>query len=339
MLKAGEKFYKRESLAKVIESHGIDVGRKAKLINKHSGGNGVLFKCDSMDENTMECECAFSVYFSKSRKKCDNIKLYDMDGKVIDNSVWIIPLKSKLCTTHTCLTEETTTANGTEILCIEDASKAMDWKIDWKMEWNVDLQSLSSKIGGKHFDGNNVDHPNLFTPFVCPKLNLTFEPPEQAPPGKYDHFHNKNKSNRTAKLIRCTRQAPTPRPMADGCDIKSELEIWLDELSAHYATLTVNTPKKETKPEEDPLIVAYYKEIEEVKLAIRAKFADKLFVFDESKVQVEKSGKNSNFWNLECDIASWKCNSIWWHLCTNNYIEDSRGYWLRRNNIYNKFRI
>jgi hypothetical protein len=107
MLRVGEIFHKRDSLAKTIENHGNAVGRKAKYITKLSGGNGIQFKCVSYDEKAMECACSYSVYFAKSRKKCDNIKEHDINGVEIDNSVWFIPLKSKLCTTHTCLMEST----------------------------------------------------------------------------------------------------------------------------------------------------------------------------------------------------------------------------------------
>jgi hypothetical protein len=75
MLKAGDSFHKRESLVKAIEKHGILVERKAKFISKLSCGNGVYFKCASFEEEeTIGCVCSFSVYFAKSRKKCDNIK-------------------------------------------------------------------------------------------------------------------------------------------------------------------------------------------------------------------------------------------------------------------------
>jgi hypothetical protein len=107
MLKAGAIFHKRESLAVAVENHGIVVGRKAKFVKRLSCGYGVRFMCHSFDEekNVDSSCCSYSVYFSRSRKKCDNAKLFDEKGNEIDNSVWFIPLKSKICVTHTCLVE------------------------------------------------------------------------------------------------------------------------------------------------------------------------------------------------------------------------------------------
>jgi hypothetical protein len=54
MLKAGEVFHKKESLMKAVEIHGMAVGRKAKLIDKLSCGNGVRFRCVSFDEKSLK---------------------------------------------------------------------------------------------------------------------------------------------------------------------------------------------------------------------------------------------------------------------------------------------
>jgi hypothetical protein len=43
----------RKSLAKVIENHGIDIGRKQ--IMSLRGGHGVYCRCVSFDEEKMEC--------------------------------------------------------------------------------------------------------------------------------------------------------------------------------------------------------------------------------------------------------------------------------------------
>jgi hypothetical protein len=64
----------------------------------------------------MECACSYSVYFAKSRKKSDNVKEYDENGTVVDNSVWFIPLKSKICTTHSCSDEA---SNENEALLLD----------------------------------------------------------------------------------------------------------------------------------------------------------------------------------------------------------------------------
>ncbi len=85
MLKVGETFQRRDSLAKIIERHGMLVGRMQSL------WNGIHFKCLSFDEENLECACSFSVYFGKSRKKSDKIKEHDENGQEIDNSVWFIP--------------------------------------------------------------------------------------------------------------------------------------------------------------------------------------------------------------------------------------------------------
>jgi hypothetical protein len=68
MLKAGDKFHKRDSLAKAVEKHGIYVLRKAKFIEKLNCGYGVGFLSASHDEEAMECSCSYSVYFAKNRK-------------------------------------------------------------------------------------------------------------------------------------------------------------------------------------------------------------------------------------------------------------------------------
>ncbi len=71
----------------MIEKHGINIGRKAKQINSLRGGHGVHFRRVTFDEEMMECDCSFSVDFSKSRKKCDNFKSFDENGSEIDKSV------------------------------------------------------------------------------------------------------------------------------------------------------------------------------------------------------------------------------------------------------------
>ena len=134
MLKTGQFYHKKESLAKVIEKHGINIGRKAKQINSLRGGHGVHFRCVSFDEETMEGVCSFSVYFSKSRKKCDNVKSFDENGSEVDNSVWFIPLKSKLCTTHTCEIEINNDKEGSYTNCIAKQIRmtALSAKVDFK---------------------------------------------------------------------------------------------------------------------------------------------------------------------------------------------------------------
>jgi hypothetical protein len=108
--------------------------------------------------------------------------------------------------------------------------------------------------------------------------------------------------------------------MTDDCETKSELAIWLDELSEYYASLTINDVSNDNSPPPtDPLIVAYENEIEAVKRAIREKFHNESFLFMEKIVKTEKNGKISNEWNLECDIESWKCNSKWWDICISNF--------------------
>ena len=313
MLKVGETFHGRDSLAKIIESHGMSVGKKAKFIRKLSGGNGIHYKCLSFDEEVMDCGCSFSVYFAKSRKKSDNIKEYDENGQEIDNSVWFIPLKSKMCITHTC--DETSSE-------IEELTPNLTIK---QIDWNAYSAKYNLYNFRNIYDESNSasDDSNVFKPFAVPKsfevpkLKLTFNASEKSDE-KYCHFKHSNKSNRIPKLIRATTN-PSQTPQKSDENIKSELAILLEELDLQYSTLTINAPKNDAPSPPDPIIVAREKEIADVKLAIQAKFEDKLFMFDEITINTEKSGKKSDCWNLESDIESWRCNSKWWDVCISNF--------------------
>jgi len=248
----------------------------------------------------------FSVYFAKSRKKSDNIKEYDENGQEIDNSVWFIPLKSKMCITHTC--DESTSENE-------------EHQIDWN--------AYSAKFDLYNFR-NIYDEPNnaasdssVFTPFVVPKsfevpkLKLSFNALQKSDE-KYSHFKHSNKSNRIPKLIRATTNPSQTLQKSDE-HVKSELAILLEELDLQYSALTINAPKNDAPSPPDPIIVARENEIAAVKLAIQTKIKDKLFVFDEITINTEKSGKKSDCWNLESDIESWRCNSKRWDVCISNF--------------------
>ena len=339
MLTTGQFYHKRESLAKVIEKHGNNIGRQAKQIKSLRGGNGVHFRCVSFDEELMECVCSFSVYFSRSRKKCDNIKCFDENGSEVDNSVWFIPLKSKLCTTHTC-----------EIECINNKEGSYTNSIvkqirTTALSAKVDFERFKDKIAENSNSGTFLNEPHMFASFEIPKLSLSFELPSCADvPEKYGHFKHPNKSNRTPKLVRITSQPSLPRPMIDD-HIKSELAILLEELDAQYMLLSLQAAeakdRRNTPPPPDPLIIEYENEIDAVKLAIQAKLRDRLFLFDEHTIKLEKNGRKSNCWNLECDIESWKRNSTWWDICVSKFPlgdEWSEEIWDQDSNHYNEFR-
>jgi hypothetical protein len=82
--------------------------------------------------------------------------------------------------------------------------------------------------------------------------------------------------------------------MADNCDVKSELEFWLDELSAYYASLTISAPIEDISPPPDPLIVEHELQIEAVKRAVREKFNSESFVFVERAIKTNKNNKISD---------------------------------------------
>jgi hypothetical protein len=336
MLKAGAIFHKRESLAVAVENHGIVVGRKAKFVKRLSCGHGVRFMCHSFDEEkNVDSSCSYSVYFSRSRKKCDNVKLFDEKGNEIDNSVWFIPLKSKICVTHTCLVETNISTRSSIQIMNQIKKNALNAKCNF--------ENFKNSIGGQNIDGIFIDRPHIFKTFKLPKIHLSFEPLVEEMDGKYyNNHHQNNSSKRTPKLIRATSQPPKPRPMADSCDVKSELELWLDDLSAHYASLTISAPIEDTSPPPDPFIVEHELQIEAVKRAVREKFNSESFVFIERAIKTNKNNKISDHWNLECDIECWKQNSKWWDICVSNYPlgHDLIGYgggWDHENNPYSLY--
>jgi hypothetical protein len=297
MLKVGELFHKRESLVKAIEMHGILVGRKAKFISKLSCGNGVYFKCASFEEEEEEeeeeaigCVCSFSVYFAKSRKKCDNnMKNYDINGLEVDNSVWFIPRKAKICTIHTCQLQSNNKLKNSSFTSI--------------VTKQIEMNALSAKAKFEHFKSNLHCQPFdkegsfrindcLFISLDAPKLMLKFEPQSgKSTEVPCDYLQNKKKSNRIPKLVRATTQQTPHRSMIEE-NIKSELAILLDELDARYKALTIEDPKEnKCPPLPDPLLVAHENEIEAVKFAIREKFYNESFLFH-TEIKTEKNGKN-----------------------------------------------
>jgi hypothetical protein len=316
MLKAGERFNKRVTVGNAIEKHGNYIGKHAKLIHKLSGGYGIHFRCVSFDEINMECACSYSVYFAKSRKKSDNVKEYDENGTVVDNSVWFIPLKSKICTTHSC-SDEASNENEASLL---DTNNQTVNQIDWNAfpgKFNYNFRNIFDETNSDEI--SFYDHQN-FKGFEVPKLKLSFESANShKSENKYSHFKHPNKMNRVPKLIRATTQPPQKPQLTDE-HIKSELAILLEELDAQYRSLVISNVSKDDVllPVEDP-IMAHENEIASVKLAIQEKLKDNLFVFDEITINTEESGKQSDCWNLERDIESWRCNSKWWDVCISNF--------------------
>jgi hypothetical protein len=95
MLEIGSVHIGRAGCFPVVEAQsGFLTGHKPKL-NKilSGGGNKLVFRCED------SVTCMFSVSFKRSQKRCDNIKVYDDNLKVVDNTVWTIT-KENFCLEH-----------------------------------------------------------------------------------------------------------------------------------------------------------------------------------------------------------------------------------------------
>jgi hypothetical protein len=74
-------YHKRESLAKVIEKHGNQIGRKVKQIKSLRGGNGVHFRC-------LSCLCSKNVMnWTIYHKRESLVKVIEKHGNWIGRKV------------------------------------------------------------------------------------------------------------------------------------------------------------------------------------------------------------------------------------------------------------
>jgi hypothetical protein len=87
-----------------------------------------------------------------------------------------IPLKSKLCTTHTCETEFINDKEGSYTNCIvkQIRSTALSAKVDFECFKYIIAENSNS--------GTFLNKPHIFASFEIPKLSLSFELPSCADP-------------------------------------------------------------------------------------------------------------------------------------------------------------
>jgi hypothetical protein len=89
MLKVGMQVKQKQSCVDLMEYYSSLTSCPIKRFRKKEGGNTVVYKCISFDEQSNKCDCLFSVQFGRKHNK----------SKGDDSDVWYIS-KTNFCAEH-----------------------------------------------------------------------------------------------------------------------------------------------------------------------------------------------------------------------------------------------
>jgi hypothetical protein len=98
MLQVGVKVGQKQSCVDLMEYYASLTGCALKRL-KTKGGNTVVYKCISFDEQSEKCDCPFSVQFGRKHKNL----------KGDDDDVWFIS-KKNFCVEHDKICSNNSTA-------------------------------------------------------------------------------------------------------------------------------------------------------------------------------------------------------------------------------------